>query len=88
MEIVTGNCTAVVLKDIWGAKVSSDSRIVEGSNEEIWEVSGVTCELGVVVIKTPVTVCTPKVPAIPSSHSWKRVFHAVSTGHFVAEHVI
>lgn len=41
--VTTGDCTAVIRKDIWGARGSSDSRIVDRSKGEIWVVSGVTC---------------------------------------------
>lgn len=66
--IRTGNCTAVVLKDIRGARGSSDSRIVEGRKGEIEEVSGVPRELGVLRIKTPVTICSPNLAATPSGY--------------------
>lgn len=52
-----------------------DSRIVEGS-KEIWGASGVACELGVLGIQTPATVCTSSLPATPApAQVWKGVFH-------------
>lgn len=76
--IRTGNCTAVVLKDIRGARGSSDSRIVEGRKGEIEEVSGVPRELGVLRIKTPVTICRPNLAATPEESA-----RGVDAGHVI-----
>lgn len=88
MEMMAGHCTVVVLKDTWGARVSSDSRVVEGSEEEVWEVSGVTCELGVFGIKTPVTVCTPFCQPYLHSTGKECFVGTMGTGQSAEVHVI
>lgn len=56
----------------------------------IWGASGVTCEMGVLGIHAPATVCTSSLPATPApAQVWKGVLHGTAgTGRLAAVHVV